>query len=69
MTFTLEEKHEDILNKQSEIWNRIKDFMVKEFNVEEIHNDKYLSTKIIFLEIKLVSVSMMIDCHRKKFHV
>ena len=43
--------------------------MVKEFNVEEIHNDKYLSIKIIFLEIKLVSVSMMIDCHRKKFHV
>lgn len=43
--------------------------MVKEFNGEEIHNDKYLSTKMIFLEIKLESVSMMIDCHRKKFHV
>ena len=40
MSSTLVEKHKDILN------NRIKDFIGKDFDVEAIHIDRYISTEI-----------------------
>ena len=35
-----------ILKKYSEIWNKIKSFIRKEFNSEPVYNDKYIKTKI-----------------------
>ena len=47
MSFLLEEKHEDILNKYIEIRNRIKDLFEKDFYVEVILTARYISTKMI----------------------
>ena len=33
------QKHEDILNQYSKIWNKIKDLIEKDFDVEVIHNE------------------------------
>ena len=35
-----------ILEKYSEIWNKIKRLIKKEFNSEPVYNDKYIKTKI-----------------------
>ena len=35
-----------ILEKYSEIWNKIKSLIKKEFNSEPVYNDKYIKTKI-----------------------
>ena len=35
-----------ILEKYSEIWNKIKSFIKKEFNSGPVYNDKYIKTKI-----------------------
>ena len=47
MSFLLEEKHEDILNKYIEIRNRIKDLFEKDFYVEVILTARYISTKMM----------------------
>ena len=49
----LEDKHEDILNKDREVWNRIKDLAEKGLDIAIIHNEKYLSTKIKSYEGKM----------------
>ena len=36
----------EILEKYSEIWNKIKSLIKKEFNSEPVYNDKYIKTKI-----------------------
>ena len=36
----------EILTKYSEIWNKIKSLIKKEFNSEPVYNDKYIKTKI-----------------------
>ena len=36
----------EILEKYSEIWNKIKVLIKKEFNSEPVYNDKYIKTKI-----------------------
>ena len=36
----------EILKKYSEIWNKIKSLIKKEFNSEPVYNDKYIKTKI-----------------------
>ena len=41
----LEEKIK-YLSKDSEIWKRIKDILKKDFDIEVIHNEKYILTKI-----------------------
>ena len=35
-----------MLEKYSEIWNKIKSLIKKEFNSEPVYNDKYIKTKI-----------------------
>ena len=35
-----------ILEKYSEIWNKIKSLIKKEFNSKPVYNDKYIKTKI-----------------------
>ena len=35
----------EILKKYSEIWNKIKSLIKKEFNSEPVYNDKYIKTK------------------------
>ena len=35
-----------ILKKYSEIWDKIKSLIKKEFNSEPVYNDKYIKTKI-----------------------
>ena len=35
-----------ILEKYSEIWNKIKSLIKKEFNSKPAYNDKYIKTKI-----------------------
>ena len=37
-----------ILEKYSEIWNKIKSLIKKEFNSGPVYNDKYIKTKIKF---------------------
>ena len=39
MSVMFVEKHEDILNQYSEIRNKIKDLIKKDFDVEVIHNE------------------------------
>ena len=36
----------EILKKYSEIWNKMKSLIKKEFNSEPVYNDKYIKTKI-----------------------
>ena len=36
----------EVLKKYSEIWNKIKSLIKKEFNSELVYNDKYIKTKI-----------------------
>ena len=36
----------EIFKKYSEIWNKIKSLIKKEFNSEPVYNDKYIKTKI-----------------------
>ena len=36
----------EILEKYTEIWNKIKSLIKKEFNSEPVYNDKYIKTKI-----------------------
>ena len=50
MSFLLEGKHEDILNRYIEIRNRRKDILGKYFEVEVILIAKHISTKIISFE-------------------
>ena len=35
-----------ILEKYSEIWNKIKSLIKKDFNIEPVYNDKHIKTKI-----------------------
>ena len=35
-----------ILEKYSEIWNKIKSLIKKEFNSEPVYNDKYIKTEV-----------------------
>ena len=36
----------EILKRYSEIWNKIKSLIKKEFNSEPVYNEKYIKTKI-----------------------
>ena len=36
----------EISKKYSEIWNKIKSLIIKEFNSEPVYNNKYIKTKI-----------------------
>ena len=36
----------EMLKKDSEIWNKIKRLIKKEFNSKPVYNDKYITTKI-----------------------
>ena len=36
----------EVLKKYSEIWNKIKSLIKREFNSESVYNDKYIKTKI-----------------------
>ena len=36
----------EILKRYSEIWNKIKSLIKKEFNSEPVYNDKYIKTKV-----------------------
>ena len=38
--------NKEILKNYSEIWNKIKSLIKKEFNSEPVYNDKYIKTKI-----------------------
>ena len=39
-------KDKEILKKYSEIWNKIKSLIKKEFNSKPVYNDKYIKTKM-----------------------
>ena len=39
-------KNKDKLNEYAEIWDRIKDLLLKHFDVEVIHYNKYNSAKV-----------------------
>ena len=43
----------EILNKYSEIWNKIKSLIKKEFNSEPMNNDKYIKTKLKIINNKV----------------
>ena len=36
----------ELLKKCSEIWDKVKDLLKKEFDSEQVHNGKYIKTKI-----------------------
>ena len=55
MSFLLEEKHEDILNKYIEIRNRIKDLFEKDFYVEVILTARYISTKMMSFKDEIIT--------------
>ena len=38
--------NKETLEKYSQIWNKIKSLIKKEFNNEPVYNDKYIKTKI-----------------------
>ena len=48
MRFMLEEKHKDIFEKYNEIWNKVKRDTGKDFDVEVIHDDKFIKNEIKF---------------------
>ena len=38
--------YEEFLRKCNEIWDKVKDLLKKEFDSEQVHNGKYIKTKI-----------------------
>lgn len=44
----LEEKHKYIFEKYNEIWNKVKRDTGKDFDVEVIHDDKFIKNEIKF---------------------
>ena len=40
-------KHEYVLKKYNEIWNRVIGLIRKYFDFEVVHNDKHITTKIL----------------------
>lgn len=40
------EKYGDIRNESIEIWSKVKDLTEKDFDIEPVHNDQNLITKI-----------------------
>ena len=46
--------------KYSEIWNKIKSLMKKEFNSEPLYNDKYIKTKIKIYNNRYIQVFSII---------
>ena len=55
MSFLLEEKHEDILNKYIEIRNRTKDLFEKDLYVEVILTARYISTKMMSFKDEIIT--------------
>ena len=53
----------ELLKKYSEIWNKIKGLIKKEFNSEPVHNDKYIKTKI-----KICNDRVYTNCNKKKIN-
>ena len=39
-------KDNELLEKYSEIWKKVKNSLKKEFDIEPVHNEKYLKAKI-----------------------
>ena len=50
----------EILKKYSEIWNKIKSLIKKEFNSEPVYNDKYIKTKIKIYNNRYIQIFNMI---------
>ena len=46
--------------KYSEIWNKVKSLIKKEFNSEPVYNDKYIKTKKKFTMIEYIQISSII---------
>lgn len=46
MSFMVNEEHENIWSKYSEIWDRIKKVTVQDFDIEAIDKWKYITIKI-----------------------
>ena len=46
LLFRVNEKHENILNKNSENWDKMIEMIGKDFNSEVIHKNKYITAKI-----------------------
>ena len=44
MSFSI--KHDELLEKYNEIWEKVKNSIKKEFDVEPVYNEKYLKAKI-----------------------
>ena len=49
-----------MLEKYSEIWNKIKSLNKKELNSEPVYNGKYIRTKIKFTMIKYMQIFKII---------
>ena len=48
----------EILEKYSEIWNKIKSLIKKEFNSELMYNNKRIKTKIMYMQIQIIKYKM-----------
>ena len=46
MSIMFKEKYNIILNKNSETWDKVKQLIRKHFDVEVIHKNKYITTKL-----------------------
>ena len=64
MMFLLNIKSEYIMNKYSEIWDRIKWFIGKDLDVEVFHKNKYITTKI-----KPYKNEIKTDFHDERLHI
>ena len=49
----------EILEKYSEIWNKIKSLIKKEFNSELMYNNKRIKTKIMYMQIQIIKYKMI----------
>ena len=47
-----------VLNKYNKIWDKIKNLFGKKFDIELVHHDKYVKTKIKFYNINFYDRKM-----------
>ena len=46
-------KDDELLKKYNEIWEKVKNIIKKEFDIESIYNEKYLNAKIKYYNGKI----------------
>lgn len=54
-----EEKHGDILKQHHEIWSIVKDLIGKDFDMELVYDEKYITANTKSYRFRLKLISMM----------